>query len=119
MTDHDTDPPPDPLVAILSELTSAHERLAELVANMARSKAQTMRNTEALIRQFIEHQARLEAGELEAAKARLANNRTLELLVHEVKRIGTRFTDAERDIDELKGALLSLRAPTKNGASHD
>ena len=109
---HDTDPPPDPLVAILSEQTSAIERLGEVVGAVAREMAHSNRATDALLRQFSEQAGKREAAEVAATKARVANNLTLELIRRQVESIGKRFSIAEQDIDELKVATLTATAPT-------
>lgn len=107
-TDADTDPGHDLLVGILSEQTLAIEAVTDAVGQMARS-------SEAVARQFVEESGKRQAWEQASADARAKNDKTLTLILSEVRRIGKRVTAVEEENDALKALALLHEANKRNG----
>lgn len=113
-TDTPTDPPPDRLVAILSEQTSAVERVVDAAGEIARDVGCVERQINAAIAAFAEQHGNRGAAEISAVQARVKSQQTLDTILHEVRRIGTRQTEDEARIDALEIAVL--RSPAaRNG----
>lgn len=114
-----TDPPGDPLVKILSELTSAVERNTELCLSIARLAAANDLEAHLAVREAViaASHAATAARAAEAAVNVFAEqagmlNANIELLRHEVQRALSRLSGVELELDDNR---LSATPPTHKG----
>lgn len=123
-----TDPPGDPIVGILSELTTAIERNAELCLSIARLIAANDLEANKAVREatIAASRAASAARAAEAAVNVFADssgtlNANVELLRHEVHRAVSRVSGVEMELDEARlsapGEPPPHRGNKKDGSS--
>lgn len=72
-----------------------------MLASLARQVASVDRNVEGLIRSLSEFHGNREAAEVEAARARVKNNQTLELIAGQVRGLGPKVAELEAQMRRI------------------
>lgn len=108
--DTPTDPPTDPVVAILSELTGALDRKLAVLGTVARLAHSTDNALAGAIHEFAAQHGRREAAELATANELKRLHQSLDILIREVRKIGLRIGPLESEVDAVKADHLTLAA---------
>lgn len=95
-------PPPDHLVAILSELTSASERMTDALGTLARNMERVDHAVEGIGRIFAEAHGTHEATLLENGKEMKKIHHQMGLLVGEVRAMLRRIGPLELEVSDLR-----------------
>jgi len=111
-------PPPDPLVAILSEFASASEKQTEAIGALARQVASVDRAVEGIGRVFAEAHGTHEATLLENGKEMRKIHQSLSMLVREVRNTMARIGPLELEVADLKDDKLQKFGRSETGNGH-
>jgi len=111
-------PPPDHLVAILSEFAAASEKQTDAIGALARQVASIDRAIEGIGRVFAEAHGTHEATLLENGKEMRKIHQSLSMMVTEVRNAIKRIGPLELEVADLRDDKLQAleRSETKNGS---
>lgn len=90
------------IITILSAHTSALEKNAQIMSALAKSTASIDHQLAALLRALSGFHGQRDAFEVEETKDRKRKDATLEAILHQMRKIGTRVTELEAEVEVLR-----------------